>query len=110
VPSITAVQPVHVAGYIKEVTRARSAPTAKQRLSAIGHLFDWLVVGRVMPANPASSTPWKARWKGAGILEEIMGVWGAGLYSSDIAADLRATIKSVLRLPCDAAEHHGNAS
>ena len=29
VPSITAVQPVHVAGYIEELTRARSAPTAK---------------------------------------------------------------------------------
>jgi site-specific recombinase XerD len=55
VPSITAVQPVHVAGYIEELTRARSAPTAKQRLSAIRHLFDWLVVGQVMPVNPASS-------------------------------------------------------
>ena len=55
VPSITAVQPVHVAGYIEELTRARSAPTAKQRLSAIRHLFDWLVIGQVMPANPASS-------------------------------------------------------
>lgn len=28
-----------------------------------------------------------------------MGTWGPGLYSSDIAADMRATIKSVLRLP-----------
>jgi site-specific recombinase XerD len=55
VPSITAVQPVHVAGYIEELTRARSAPTAKQRLSAIRHLFDWLMVGQVMPVNPASS-------------------------------------------------------
>jgi site-specific recombinase XerD len=55
VPSITAVQPVHVAGYVEELTRARSAPTAKQRLSAIRHLFDWLVVGQVMPANPAAS-------------------------------------------------------
>jgi site-specific recombinase XerD len=55
VSSITEVQPVHVAGYIEELTRARSAPTAKQRLSAIRHLFDWLVVGQVMPANPASS-------------------------------------------------------
>jgi site-specific recombinase XerD len=38
VPSITAVQPVHVAGYIEELTRERSAPTAKQRLAAIRHL------------------------------------------------------------------------
>jgi site-specific recombinase XerD len=55
VPSIAAVQPVHVAGYIEELTGERSAPTAKQRLAAIRHLFDWLVIGQVMPANPASS-------------------------------------------------------
>ena len=30
-----------------------------------------------------------------------MGVWGAGLYSSDMAADMRAVIKSALRLPFD---------
>jgi site-specific recombinase XerD len=36
-------------------TRERSAPTAKQRLAAIRHLFDWLVVGQVMQVNPASS-------------------------------------------------------
>ena len=30
-----------------------------------------------------------------------MGAWGAGLYSSDMAADLRAIIKSALRLPVD---------
>src|SRR5436853_6669624 len=33
--------------------------------------------------------------------ETNMGAWAAGLYSSDIAADMRATIKSVLRLPFD---------
>lgn len=55
VPSIAAVQPVHVAGYIEELTRARSAPTAKQRLAAIRRLFDWLVIGQIMPVNPASS-------------------------------------------------------
>ena len=30
-----------------------------------------------------------------------MGAWGTGLYSSDMAADMRSTIKSVLRLPVD---------
>ena len=30
-----------------------------------------------------------------------MGAWGVGLYSSDMAADMRSTIKSVLRLPFD---------
>ena len=32
---------------------------------------------------------------------QTMGTWGIGLYSSDTAADMRATIKSVLRLPFD---------
>jgi hypothetical protein len=55
VSSIAAVAPVHVAGYIEQLTRERSAPTAKQHLAAIRHLFDWLVVGQVVPINPASS-------------------------------------------------------
>jgi integrase/recombinase XerC len=53
--SIAAVQPVHVAAYIEQVARARSTPTAKQRLAAIRHLFDWLVLGQVIPVNPAAS-------------------------------------------------------
>jgi hypothetical protein len=31
-----------------------------------------------------------------------MGVWGSGLYSGDFAADLRAAIRAVSRLPFDA--------
>jgi site-specific recombinase XerD len=55
VASITAVQPLHVAAYIEALSKARSAPTAKQRLAAIRRLFDWLVVGQVVPYNPAAS-------------------------------------------------------
>ena len=55
VASITAVQPLHVATWIELRTRERSAPTVKQQLAAIRHLFDWLVVGQVLPANPAAS-------------------------------------------------------
>jgi site-specific recombinase XerD len=55
VESITAIQPLHVAGYVEELTRARSAPTAKQRLAAIRRLFDWLVIGQIVPVNPAAS-------------------------------------------------------
>jgi hypothetical protein len=66
VRSITAVQPIHVAGYIEELTRERSAPTAKQRLAAIRHLFDWLVVGQIIPVNPAGIT---AYLKNGGTLE-----------------------------------------
>ena len=47
------VQPVHVAAYIEGLRIA--APSVKQRLAALRMLFDWLVIGQVMPTNPASS-------------------------------------------------------
>lgn len=55
VPSITAVQPLHVATWIEMQTRELSAPTVKQHLAAIRHLFDWLVTGQVVQVNPAAS-------------------------------------------------------
>ncbi|MDQ2802172.1 MAG: tyrosine-type recombinase/integrase, partial [Pseudomonadota bacterium] len=55
VASIAAVQPLHVASWVELQTRERSAPTVKQQLAAIRHLFDWLVTGQVVPANPAAS-------------------------------------------------------
>ncbi|MBA4306941.1 MAG: integrase [Sphingopyxis sp.] len=55
IPSIGAVQPVHVAAWIEELTGAYSAPTVKQRLAAIRHLFDWLVTGQIVPVNPSAS-------------------------------------------------------
>ena len=55
VRSITDVQPVHVAAWIEAGTRELAAPSVKQRLAAIRHLFDWLVTGQVVPVNPAAS-------------------------------------------------------
>ena len=55
VMSIAAVQPLHVASWIELQTRERSAPTVKLRLAAIRHLFDWLVMGQIVPLNPAAS-------------------------------------------------------
>ena len=55
VVSITAVQPLHVSAWIEQQTREHAAPTAKLRLAALRHLFDWLVTGQVMPTNPAHS-------------------------------------------------------
>ncbi|WP_236552723.1 site-specific integrase [Belnapia sp. F-4-1] len=53
--SLAAVQGLHVAAWIELQTREHSAPTAKQRLTALRHLFDWLVTGQVLPTNPAAS-------------------------------------------------------
>ncbi|MGH9344639.1 MAG: tyrosine-type recombinase/integrase [Terriglobia bacterium] len=55
VPSLAAVQPLHVAAWIELQTKQHAAPTAKLRLAALRHLFDWLVTGQVVPVNPASS-------------------------------------------------------
>jgi site-specific recombinase XerD len=55
VTSLVGVQPLHVGAYIEALSLARSAPTAKQHLAAIRHLFDWLVMGQVVPQNPAAS-------------------------------------------------------
>ena len=45
---------MHVAAYLKGLEKEElSEPTIKQHLAAIRMLFDWLVVGQVMPLNPA---------------------------------------------------------
>lgn len=44
-----------VAAYIEQLGQSQSKPTVKQHLAAIRMLFDWLVVGQVLPTNPASS-------------------------------------------------------
>ena len=55
VASIVDVQPLHVAAWVELQTRDHAAPTAKLRLAALRHLFDWLVTGQVVPLNPAAS-------------------------------------------------------
>lgn len=55
VKSITEVRPLHVAAWVELQARAHAAPTAKQRLAAVRHLFDWLVTGQIVSANPAAS-------------------------------------------------------
>jgi hypothetical protein len=47
------VQPVHVAAYVEQLGRERSAPSVKQHLACLRMLFDWLVTRQVMPSNPA---------------------------------------------------------
>ena len=54
--SLAGVQPLHVGDLDRGADAANaSAPTVKQRLAAIRHLFDWLVIGQVVPVNPAAS-------------------------------------------------------
>jgi site-specific recombinase XerC len=53
--ALTAIRPFDVAACVERLQSAAAAPSVKQELAAIRMLFDWLVVGQVMPSNPASS-------------------------------------------------------
>lgn len=53
IPDVRSVEPVHVAAYIEQLSLAPQ--TVKQRLAALRALFDWLVIGQVLPVNPAAS-------------------------------------------------------
>jgi site-specific recombinase XerD len=55
VPSIAHVAPLHVATWIEAQMRVVSVPSVKQRLAALRHLFDWLVIGHIVQTNPAAS-------------------------------------------------------
>lgn len=50
---LTAVQPIHVAAFIKQLQRRFSPPTVKQHLAALRLLFDWLVTEHIIDVNPA---------------------------------------------------------
>lgn len=50
---LSGVQPVHVAAFVKDLEGRVSPPTVKQHLAALRMLFDWLVTGHVLEANPA---------------------------------------------------------
>lgn len=52
---IATLNSVWIAAYIEEFQRLRPEPSVKQALAAIRMLFDWLVIGHVIPFNPASS-------------------------------------------------------
>jgi site-specific recombinase XerD len=53
--ALTAIRPHDVATYIEQLQNQASAPLVKQQLAAVRMLFDWLVVGQIVPANPASA-------------------------------------------------------
>lgn len=55
VRSLAEVKSLHVATWIEEQALQAAAPTVKQRLAAVRHLFDWLVVGQIVAVNPAAS-------------------------------------------------------
>ena len=51
--SVETVESFHVSAYVEQLGEEKSKPTVKQHLAAIRMLYDWLVVGQIVPANPA---------------------------------------------------------
>ncbi len=49
------VEPMIVAAYVEEMNGYRAKPTVQQHLAAIRMLCDYLVIGQVLPFNPAAS-------------------------------------------------------
>lgn len=52
---LSSLSPFHVAAYIEELGRRLAKPSVKQHLAALRMLGDYLVVGQVLPANPAAA-------------------------------------------------------
>jgi site-specific recombinase XerD len=59
------LQPVHVAAYVEQLGKTHSAPSVEQHLAAVRMLFDWLIVGQVVPTNPASVVRGPKHWSSA---------------------------------------------
>jgi integrase/recombinase XerD len=53
--TLETIRPYLVAGYIEQLQQNLSVPSVKQHLAALRMLFDYLVIGQVLPANPASA-------------------------------------------------------
>lgn len=53
--SLAHLNPVLIAAYIEEKEQHIARPSVKQHLAAIRMLFDFLVIGQIVPVNPAAS-------------------------------------------------------
>jgi integrase/recombinase XerD len=53
IDGLTQVERIHIAVYLKALQEKLSTPTVKQHLAALRMLFDWLVMGHILEANPA---------------------------------------------------------
>jgi integrase/recombinase XerD len=58
--SLDGIKSYHVSGYLAELTLTgketrASTPTVKQHLASLRMLFDWLITGQVIGANPAAA-------------------------------------------------------
>jgi len=55
VAALADITPLHVAAHVEHLAQTHAPATVKQRLAAVRMLFDWLVIGGIVPVNPAAS-------------------------------------------------------
>ena len=53
--TLAGIRPHDVGAYVEGLQRSAAPPSVKQSLAAVRMLFDWLVIGQVMPTNPAAA-------------------------------------------------------
>lgn len=53
--SLATIRPFDVGAWVLELQEKHGAPSVKQQLAAVRMLFDWLVIGQVVPMNPAAA-------------------------------------------------------
>ena len=53
--TLQAIRPYDVAAWVEALQTDHSPPGVKQQLAAVRMLFDWLVIGQVVPMNPAAA-------------------------------------------------------
>ena len=53
--TLTTIRPFDVAAWVEQLQQTHSAPGVKQQLAAVRMLFDWLLIGQVVPTNPSSA-------------------------------------------------------
>lgn len=51
--AVDTIESFHVSAYIELLSQEKEKSTVKQHLAAIRMLYDWLVVGQIIPSNPA---------------------------------------------------------
>lgn len=53
--TVATIRPFDVATYIEVRQQTHSAPAVKQSLAAVRMLFNWLIIGQIVPVNPAAA-------------------------------------------------------
>jgi site-specific recombinase XerD len=53
--TLATIQPFDVAEWVRQLGKNHGEPYVKQQLAAVRMLFDWLIVGQIVPVNPAAA-------------------------------------------------------